>query len=58
LLIFNFRIKDGRDCYDILGFKNTATVSLIKKSYKKLALLLHSDKNSAPDSEEVLFVRK
>ena len=36
--------------YDILGLPKTATAEEIKKSYRKLALLKHPDKN--PDDEK------
>lgn len=41
----------------MLDIKTNATVPEIKKAYKKLALLLHPDKNTAPGSGEV-FVGK
>ncbi|KAG5437780.1 hypothetical protein PCANB_000493 [Pneumocystis canis] len=38
--------------YEILDIKKTADDSEIKKSYRKLALLLHPDKNAVPGADE------
>lgn len=57
IIIIVFRIKSSENFYIMLGIKTTATVPEIKKAFKKLALLLHPDKNSAPGSGEV-FVGK
>lgn len=46
------RIRKCKDYYEILGITKEATDSDIKKSYKKLALQLHPDKNKAPDAAE------
>ncbi|XP_055644325.1 dnaJ homolog subfamily C member 18-like [Toxorhynchites rutilus septentrionalis] len=46
------RIKNCTDFYEMLNVSEDASGSLIKDSYKKLALLLHPDKNKAPGAED------
>nr|XP_039255611.1 dnaJ homolog subfamily C member 27-like [Styela clava] len=46
------RIKNGRDNYEKLGVHHSATRDDINKAYRKLAVLLHPDKNVAPGSED------
>lgn len=46
------RIKKCKDYYEILGINKDATDSEIKKSYKKLALQMHPDKNKCPGASE------
>ncbi|XP_055380384.1 dnaJ homolog subfamily B member 14-like [Condylostylus longicornis] len=46
------KINKAKDYYEMLNITKEATDSEIKKAYKKIALLLHPDKNSAPGSSE------
>jgi DnaJ family protein B protein 12 len=50
-------VKRIRNCqqtafYEILDIKREATESEVKKSYRRLALQLHPDKNGAPGADE------
>ena len=45
-------ILQKADYYDILGLQKAASQDEIKKSYRKLALRLHPDKNQAPSASE------
>lgn len=46
------RIKRCKDYYEVLNVSKESTDSDIKKSYKRLALQLHPDKNHAPGAVE------
>ncbi|KAL6064915.1 Chaperone protein dnaJ, variant 2 [Balamuthia mandrillaris] len=49
-------LKNKRDFYAVLGIKADADEAEIKKAYRKLALKMHPDKNSAPHAEEAFKV--
>lgn len=46
------RILRCKDYYEVLRISKDATDTEIKRSYKKLALQLHPDKNRAPGAVE------
>ncbi|GAM19122.1 hypothetical protein SAMD00019534_022970 [Acytostelium subglobosum LB1] len=46
------KIKLCKNYYEVLEIKKTATENDIKKAYRKIALLMHPDKNHAPGAEE------
>jgi len=46
------RVIKCEDYYEVLEVTKEATETDLKKSYRKLALLLHPDKNGAPGADE------
>ena len=45
-------MKNKADYYKVLGLEKGATPAEVKKAYRKSALRLHPDKNSAPRADE------
>jgi len=50
--VFTYKVNNCKNVYDVLRIKKDATDTEIKKSYKKLALVLHPDENHAPEAAE------
>ena len=46
------RVLNCGDFYDVLEVSRDVTDSELKKQYKRLALILHPDKNRAPQSDD------
>lgn len=52
LALFSFGVEAGRDYYKIMQIKKNASPADIKKSYRKLSLENHPDKN--PDDPDAV----
>ena len=50
------RICSCRDSAEVLGVSRSSSKDDVLKAYKKLAVLLHPDKNLAPGSDEAFKV--
>ncbi|KAI4377343.1 hypothetical protein MLD38_014988 [Melastoma candidum] len=46
------KIRKKKDYYEILGLERSCSVEDIRKSYRKLSLKVHPDKNQAPGADE------
>ena len=52
MFILANRVRKSKDYYELLGVTKDATDSDLKKSYRKMALQFHPDKNKAPGAGE------
>ncbi|KAK4467794.1 hypothetical protein MN116_008720 [Schistosoma mekongi] len=50
------RIKNAKNNYERLGVNITASSEEIRKAFRRLAFILHPDKNNAPGSEEAFKI--
>ncbi|WAR15929.1 DJC27-like protein [Mya arenaria] len=50
------RLKNAKSDFDRLGLREGASKDEVNKAYKRLAVLLHPDKNVAPGSEEAFKI--
>ena len=49
----SFIFPAGKNHYEVLGVESDATEAQIKKSYRKMAVKWHPDKNKSPEATEV-----
>ncbi|CAH8634355.1 unnamed protein product [Heterobilharzia americana] len=50
------RIKNAKTDYERLGISKTANNDDIQKAFRRLAFIVHPDKNNAPGSEEAFKI--
>ncbi|KAH3740004.1 hypothetical protein DPMN_046699 [Dreissena polymorpha] len=50
------RLRNAKSDYDRLGLREGASKDEVNKAYKRLAVLLHPDKNVAPGSEDAFKI--
>lgn len=53
-MVYSFSKSGERNLYEVLGVQKNATQEDIKKSYRRLALKYHPDKNSDPEAEDIV----